>query len=155
MPQIKRTGNVHAKANKLDHVYQDFAVRETEERIEYYHRDLNDWCAIPEEWKDLIVWNSTNHHDSLTRFITVSRFADYWGDTDSAPDFDSEQEARKIQEAADSCGITVYMDEDPPHHFEDYNMIQIEWFETWCRDGYLWSVEQWQDFFQKQTGKDS
>ena len=55
--EIKRTGNVHAKSNKLDHVYQDFSVRETDDRLEYYHSQLGDWCRLPSEWADLVVWD--------------------------------------------------------------------------------------------------
>ena len=55
--KVFRTGSVHVKARARDPVYQDFAVRHTENRIEYFHKQLSDWCELPAEWKSLVTWD--------------------------------------------------------------------------------------------------
>lgn len=83
---------------------------------------------------------------ATTKFITISTISDAWGDTTAAPEFNAVREACKIGEAAEAHGITVYTDETPPRDVRE-DGIEIDWFATWCREGWLWNDEQWIAFF--------
>ena len=84
------------------------------------------------------------------KFITISTISDAWGDTTSDPDFNSDREARKIASAAEAHGIEVYVDTAPPRDYKDGPVTnEVDWFATWCREGYEWSEQQWIEFFGK------
>lgn len=83
---------------------------------------------------------------TTTKYITISTLSDAWGDTTAAAEFNACREASKIGEAAEAHGITVYTDETPPHDVRE-DVTEINWFTTWCIEGWLWSDEQWIEFF--------
>lgn len=53
----ERTGHVVAKGNATDPEFQTFTVREIGGDIYYLNRHVADWCSIPKEWIDKIVWD--------------------------------------------------------------------------------------------------
>jgi hypothetical protein len=54
---VRRTGKVLVKANKTDPHFQEFSVRDAGHRWEYYHKQMSDWCELPREWTDMVVWD--------------------------------------------------------------------------------------------------
>ena len=88
---------------------------------------------------------------TTTKFITISTDLDAWGDTTAAPDFDVRDTVAQIRDAAESCGISVLTDETPRLLLDDdgNERDQIDWFTTWCSEGYLWHDWQWREFFAK------
>jgi hypothetical protein len=60
---VRRTGKVLAKGSKLDPEYQEFSVRDNGDRWEYYHKQLGDWCELPREWTDKVVWDYPPEED--------------------------------------------------------------------------------------------
>lgn len=56
---VTRTGRALVKGNKTDKVFQDILVQEHDDgTIEYYHPQFFKWCALPEEWRERIVWQN-------------------------------------------------------------------------------------------------
>jgi hypothetical protein len=84
-----------------------------------------------------------------TKYITVSTLADAWGDTTSAKVFHVRDEAYKIAAAASDVGVEAIVDEYPRDLRDDdgNERIEIDWFTTWCREGYQWFDWQWKEFF--------
>jgi len=75
------------------------------------------------------------------RFIKIATTDDAWG-TDVG-DFNVAAEVQKLTDAAECRGIQVCLDGATP----DENAVEIEWWDTWCREGHNWSVAQWSDWF--------
>jgi hypothetical protein len=90
--------------------------------------------------------NMTN----ATKFITISTDLDAWGDTNAAPDFNVNHEVEQIRDAAESCGILVLVDETPRdvRDSDGNELNQIDWFTTWCREGWQWTESQWREWFR-------
>ena len=82
-------------------------------------------------------------------FISISTDPTAWGDTTSDPDFNVDDEVSKIRDAAESQGIEVLTDESPRavYSADGTEKDPIDWFTTWCREGYQWSDSQWREWF--------
>lgn len=83
------------------------------------------------------------------KFITISTDSAAWGDTNSAPEFNTAKEAQRIRNAAESQGIEVLTDETPRAVYasDGSEKDQIDWFTAWCREGCDWTNSQWRNFF--------
>jgi len=84
---------------------------------------------------------------SRQKFITINDDIDCWGSVE--PDFDLDDEIRKIVDAAESAGITVYENSEPTYEIRDEG-TEIDWFTEWCGVADLWSESQWVEWFRKQ-----
>lgn len=82
------------------------------------------------------------------KYITVSASNDAWGEVIAGSDFDSTREARKICEAAREHGLVVYLDQRPSID-DRQDGIEIDWWSTWCGEGYMWGNREWSDWFAR------
>jgi hypothetical protein len=57
MTEISRKGTVLVKGAKTDCESQRFAVAEISGDIYYWNSTVGDWCSIPAEWVNNIVWS--------------------------------------------------------------------------------------------------
>jgi hypothetical protein len=84
---------------------------------------------------------------SREKYITINDDIDCWGSV--PPDFDLDDEIRKIVDAAHAAGITVYENSEPSYELRDEE-TEIDWFSEWCGVAELWSESQWVEWFRGQ-----
>ena len=84
---------------------------------------------------------------ALEKFITINNDVDYWGSV--PPDFDLDDEIRKIVDAAEAAGIIVYDVCQPSQETRD-NGTEIDWFTEWCSAGHEWDEHYWAKWFRGQ-----
>jgi hypothetical protein len=82
----------------------------------------------------------------MPKFITISTMPDAWGDTAAAPDFSQLRESMKLTAAAEASDIEVYVD-CKNYNSADPDQAEIDWFSTWCREGFLWDESRWVEWF--------
>lgn len=83
------------------------------------------------------------------KFITISTDPTDWGDTSAIPDFNINDAVQQIRDAAESQGIEVLTDESPRFvcNVDGSEKDNVDWFTTWCSEGYLWMDWQWRKWF--------
>ena len=85
----------------------------------------------------------------MTKFITISSDPTAWGDTTADPNFSVDDTVQQLSDAAEANGIEVLLDEYPRvlYDVDGHERDQIDWFTTWCCEGWQWGDAKWREFF--------